>query len=95
MPRVYPRVCGGTRDATREGGANKVYPRVCGGTALTIKSSTGGYGLSPRVRGNQRRQRGVLPRHRSIPACAGEPKSPAKTLLDIKVYPRVCGGTLL
>ena len=32
-------------------------------------------------------------RWRSIPACAGEPKSPSGCGVSDKVYPRVCGGT--
>ena len=52
-------------------------------------------GLSPRVRGNRRRVREAHWTARSIPACAGEPpESPAHLVLR-KVYPRVCGGTLL
>ena len=57
-------------------GAWRVYPRVCGGTnrnshmALTIK------GLSPRVRGNPVGNDGGIAPHGSIPACAGEPRSP-------------------
>ena len=30
---------------------------------------------------------------RSIPACAGEPASPAIPAAGTRVYPRVCGGT--
>ena len=65
--RVYPRVCGGTAVPVQP--ADKVYPRVCGGTPFSILSS-GQWGLSPRVRGNQQ----PPPRRNgSIPACAGEP----------------------
>ena len=31
---------------------------------------------------------------RSIPACAGEPPSPASIMASVTVYPRVCGGTI-
>ena len=33
------------------------------------------------------------PRHRSIPACAGEPSRNCRSALRWMVYPRVCGGT--
>ena len=70
-----------------------VYPRVCGGTAVAYAVTGGFPGLSPRVRGNQfpDNQRRVWTR--SIPACAGEPHSRARTLVRVTVYPRVCGGT--
>ena len=51
----------------------EVYPRVCGGTHYAAESRRPGWGLSPRVRGNQP---GVLRARQnsgSIPACAGEP----------------------
>ena len=70
-----------------------VYPRVCGGTSLRITSSSSRLGLSPRVRGN--RVKRVLYRlpERSIPACAGEPRSGISSMWRGRVYPRVCGGT--
>ena len=77
----------------RNWAVNWVYPRVCGGTELRRQRRHLGIGLSPRVRGNRRgctrwrRWRG------SIPACAGEPTSPARRRARRRVYPRVCGGT--
>ena len=50
-------------------------------------------GLSPRVRGNHRPPAGGGLHARSIPACAGEPTSPAGRPGSRGVYPRVCGGT--
>ena len=70
-----------------------VYPRVCGGTRVVFPRLTPVPGLSPRVRGNlgvYRQERLGL---RSIPACAGEPHTLHEALRDLKVYPRVCGGT--
>ena len=70
-----------------------VYPRVCGGT-LGIPSAIGREaGLSPRVRGNRRQGFRMPPSMRSIPACAGEPRSWASGKRAATVYPRVCGGT--
>ena len=71
----------------------KVYPRVCGGTPLPTSGTSGGWGLSPRVRGNP-----LVPCPRpaaggSIPACAGEPRIGAIGRRRGEVYPRVCGGT--
>ena len=70
-----------------------VYPRVCGGTRRHQEMMTALIGLSPRVRGNQRRLGYVARRRGSIPACAGEPPSPALRPRRRGVYPRVCGGT--
>ena len=53
----------------------RVYPRVCGGTVGASPPRPHATGLSPRVRGNLRSgsKRALAPR--SIPACAGEPRS--------------------
>ena len=51
-------------------------------------------GLSPRVRGNLLRAVRVAGGyHRSIPACAGEPAGYWRVSNEMRVYPRVCGGT--
>ena len=50
-------------------------------------------GLSPRVRGNPAQLLDAVLGRRSIPACAGEPKSGAGFQRPAAVYPRVCGGT--
>ena len=57
--KVYPRVCGGTNTALKAV-SNWVYPRVCGGTTLALEA--------PRARFHIRKGR-------SIPACAGEPRT--------------------
>ena len=133
-PRVYPRVCGGTRIPIHEGGSlmglsprvrgnrptaptawsdhgsipacageprrtdsaklcTRVYPRVCGGTSGPTARHVSESGLSPRVRGN--RHQLIEPPHPSgsIPACAGEPRTPFSMISSMRVYPRVCGGT--
>ncbi len=54
-----------------------------------------GTGLSPRVRGNPIADGFVQLRHRSIPACAGEPLTSPYRTCSLRVYPRVCGGTVL
>ena len=50
-----------------------VYPRACGGTHSARSAGRPGAGLSPRVRGNRRRNGAGRGLGRSIPACAGEP----------------------
>ena len=74
--------------------AIKVYPRVCGGTCLLAPVALGFLGLSPRVRGNLGRVQSLDDDFRSIPACAGEPIDAGCRRTRIRVYPRVCGGTL-
>ena len=51
-------------------------------------------GLSPRVRGNLRLCWRRLRLTRSIPVCAGEPTTCFLRALPMRVYPRVCGGTM-
>ena len=51
-------------------------------------------GLSPRVRGNRSPDCRRRTTSRSIPACAGEPRSSMRCSAACRVYPRVCGGTL-
>ena len=71
----------------------EVYPRVCGGTVRCPPFLAGPAGLSPRVRGNRGAVWGRCCRRRSIPACAGEPDAFYEVLGQVRVYPRVCGGT--
>ena len=74
-------------------GQHRVYPRVCGGTSISRVAPGLPKGLSPRVRGNLCRRPVPVCRPGSIPACAGEPASSMFTLVKVRVYPRVCGGT--
>ena len=69
-----------------------VYPRVCGGAWSAPGETILDPGLSPRVRGSRLRVRQHGIKRRSIPACAGEPKSLDLSPREIAVYPRVCGG---
>ena len=71
-----------------------VYPRVCGGTGAARWRGCVAWGLSPRVRGNPLAAEPPKHWHGSIPACAGEPTSPKVAMLSVRVYPRVCGGTV-
>ena len=71
-----------------------VYPRVCGGTASAMAINRSDGGLSPRVRGNPPATAGSPASPRSIPACAGEPIRRTTSRRPLRVYPRVCGGTV-
>ena len=70
-----------------------VYPRVCGGTPQCLIPVSQSAGLSPRVRGNPDSPGAERDWKRSIPACAGEPRSSRRRPPGPRVYPRVCGGT--
>ena len=70
-----------------------VYPRVCRGSPGTSTSTSGGYGLSPRVRGKRGAGFAAQAAHRSIPACAGEAADTPAIDFVAEVYPRVCGGS--
>ena len=71
----------------------RVYPRVCGGTPQRVVIAIRPYGLSPRVRGNHEDGKITGRIMRSIPACAGEPRGNNEPWFQVRVYPRVCGGT--
>ena len=71
-----------------------VYPRVCGGSRPGDAASTDTPGLSPRVRGKPNDGTLNRPSQRSIPACAGEAPGRRCGQMAIRVYPRVCGGSL-
>ena len=93
LVRSIPACAGEPRRRRRSRYRNQVYPRVCGGTAVYQVESNGEPGLSPRVRGNRRPCQTRSYCFRSIPACAGEPRTPHRMTGGIQVYPRVCGGT--
>ena len=88
-----PAYAGEPSELLNYGQDSKVYPRVCGGTHGDTAANNGGYGLSPRMRGNP--TLGIW--HRafagSIPAYAGEPAVQGGRFQGSAVYPRVCGGT--
>ena len=93
MVRSIPACAGEPMYDTQTEGLVGVYPRVCGGTHGAGTRRPPGDGLSPRVRGNQRRPRPGLHMLGSIPACAGEPTRGRAYRHCTGVYPRVCGGT--
>ena len=90
---VYPRVCGGTNSVYRRNSDRcGLSPRVRGNPRRPRNCSRPD-GLSPRVRGNRRVGHLADGAQRSIPACAGEPRTTPGAPPSPRVYPRVCGGT--
>ena len=75
--RSIPACAGEPSPAQALSHGTKVYPRVCGGTGSCAGPQQLGWGLSPRVRGNQSRVVDQPARQGSIPACAGEPTPPS------------------
>ena len=74
-PGSIPACAGEPAVAAREQAFDEVYPRVCGGTTVWRVGPPRGWGLSPRVRGNPAAASRASGRSRSIPACAGEPRT--------------------
>ena len=71
----------------------RAYPRVCGATDGTEIIAHQMQGLSPRVRGNLRRENRPAKSPRPIPACAGQPAKHDGARITDGAYPRVCGAT--
>ncbi len=95
LVRSIPACAGEPLICCRPGMFSTVYPRVCGGTVPYAEYVKGVLGLSPRVRGNPPGQRCSTTTFGSIPACAGEPSPAGAPSISGRVYPRVCGGTLV
>ncbi len=68
---------------------------MCGGTGGISRAQAPFQGLSPRVRGNRAESSEDFVAGGSIPACAGEPQSTLFAGGLQRVYPRVCGGTIV
>ena len=73
----------------------RVYPCVCGGTPHRFFTDDFDHGLSLRVRGNHDELARGRSAAGSIPACAGEPRTPSPSRAASAVYPCVCGGTVV
>ena len=93
LGRSIPACAGEPHGEFASGRSGWVYPRVCGGTAEAYYNPDAVPGLSPRVRGNLIGGDVVDGQRRSIPACAGEPRTGVIAMRRGRVYPRVCGGT--
>ena len=92
-PRSIPACAGPPRSSPPLPRQTEVYPRVCGATRQKGPHRRRCHGLSPRVRGHPviRLPNGAY--RRSIPACAGPPRTPRRSPPPSRVYPRVCGAT--
>ena len=90
--RSIPAWAGETKSPSSIAAQRWVYPRVGGGNVPALPSAATLIGLSPRGRG--KRCNALLGRlaRRSIPAWAGETRTPEEDEVTIKVYPRVGGG---
>ena len=88
-----PACAGKPRNRSLQAPLRRVYPRVCGETELLRRRGPGPWGLSPRVRGNQKAPVLALGNGGSIPACAGKPRGGTAVKISGPVYPRVCGET--
>ena len=73
----------------------EVHPRVCGGSRRAAGDMVVAEGTSPRVRGKRTAGSVRVWSSRYIPACAGEAIAPIRTVLTVRVHPRVCGGSPL
>ena len=82
-----PAAAGEPRGSRPSAAARAVYPRACGGTTNNNYSLAAQDGLSPRPRGNRRRNRRGGFRPRSIPAPAGAP--------PVGLSPRLRGNRVL
>ena len=92
--RFIPACAGNGRRRPTKGGSRSVHPRVCGERQCTYCSRCLRNGSSPRVRGTVVRGLEVSPRHRFIPACAGNGRNRAQVSKRGSVHPRVCGERL-
>ena len=91
-PGSIPACAGETSFSDSEYEKDGVYPRLCGGNSSRPSASVIGSGLSPLVRGKQGELNLCPDRSGSIPACAGETFQYCCLLLQLRVYPRLCGG---
>ena len=92
LPEVYPRPRGGAPPPVPSSRPEQVYPRPRGGAVLLDLFPDRVDGLSPPARGSLRPVSCRQPRHRSIPARAGEPPPGEAAPGDRAVYPRPRGG---
>ena len=90
--RSIPACAGQPRQLLTFPRITTVYPRVCGAAVSVRVLTATTRGLSPRVRGSLQLDCRRAQLVRSIPACAGQPRSGRPISCSISVYPRVCGA---
>ena len=89
--RFIPAGAGNTFSSTAICSAVAVYPRRCGEHTPVNTCLTTGSGLSPQVRGTQKRKSPAEWQGRFIPAGAGNTSPAARRAPARTVYPRRCG----
>ena len=95
LRRVYPRVCGGTRQIPRWPAVKSgLSPRVRGNRQARRQTKSIGRSIPACAGEPEPRVWHWRAASRSIPACAGEPTPRKRWTPPHGVYPRVCGGTV-
>ena len=88
---VHPRACGESPPGRAAGTPAAVHPRACGESATATADGGRRWGPSPRVRGIHVTPSPSLPKSRSIPARAGNPRPAPDDGAPTGVHPRACG----
>ena len=86
-----PACAGKPRSHRHQGYRVRVHPRVCGEARVGRVVQQPLDGPSPRVRGSRSCQPRDRVSPRSIPACAGKPRTSRTRNHRCRVHPRVCG----
>ena len=89
--RFIPALAGNRHQPGRTGCLAAVHPRACGEQFFRRSTSTIAVGLSPRLRGTERRRCRVHGRGRFIPALAGNRARHRRRQPGNSVHPRACG----
>ena len=89
--RFIPACAGNGSPGTGRERVHAVHPRVCGERSIHTPNRRFATGSSPRVRGTGVVDDQAGPRHRFIPACAGNGASSGVSVRGMAVHPRVCG----
>ena len=88
---IIPACAGNTNAAPRGVVRARDHPRVCGEHSISAVRRRLSGGSSPRVRGTQDVDDGVVVRRGIIPACAGNTRGRSPRRRSCRDHPRVCG----
>ncbi len=94
-PGLIPACAGRPFRIHRADNPGKAHPRVCGATDVRDQLKMAVEGSSPRVRGDPLPVNTGSGSEGLIPACAGRPPPPARSVAGRRAHPRVCGATRL
>ena len=92
---VHPRLCGGTQWTTYDIFTHTGLSPPVWGNLRRSDQKRGRMGSISACAGEPGPARQVILPVRSIPACAGEPCLRRSCAIRPKVYPRLCGGTII